>query len=95
MLTGETSPKAAAAALSACTEHVLITLGKDGSLFRTSQSVISVEAVAVPQVVDTTGAGDAFIAGFAAARSQGCLDEVCLQRGHQLAAEIIQQYGCR
>ncbi|MGL4405242.1 MAG: ribokinase [Notoacmeibacter sp.] len=50
---------------------VLMTLGSRGSLFHTSAQSIHIPARAFGAVIDTTGAGDAFLGGFASALSQG------------------------
>jgi sugar/nucleoside kinase (ribokinase family) len=46
-------------------------------------------------VVDTTGAGDLFAAGFLAARCRARPLERCLEAGAQAAAEIISHFGAR
>ena len=47
------------------------------------------------KVVDTTGAGDLFAAGFLFGQVRGEPLEKCLKRGAIAAAEIISQYGAR
>lgn len=49
----------------------LITLGSRGVLYHTHGTSILVPAVAPGPVIDTTGAGDAFVGGFSAALSLG------------------------
>lgn len=49
----------------------LITLGENGVLFSDGQRVAHVPAMAAGPVVETTGAGDAFNGGFAAALARG------------------------
>ncbi len=49
----------------------LITLGERGALYHTADRSVVVPAVAGGRVVDTTGAGDAFVGGFSAALSRG------------------------
>ena len=46
-------------------------------------------------MVDTTGAGDLFAAGFLAARAKGAGLERCLWTGALAAGEVIQHYGAR
>jgi ribokinase len=45
--------------------------------------------------LDTTGAGDAFAAGFLAARARDATPEVCLRDGHALAAAACRTTGGR
>ncbi|WP_204077794.1 carbohydrate kinase family protein [Planotetraspora phitsanulokensis] len=66
MLSGADTPEAAAhALLGEGLKGALITLGGQGSLVATSSGHTSVPALDVP-VVDTTGCGDAYCAGFVA-----------------------------
>jgi len=50
--------------------NIIITLGGNGALLATPQTVLSMPAPSVT-VVDTVAAGDAFIAGFAVALAEG------------------------
>ena len=52
-------------------KNVIITLGEEGSLLINRQEETLVPAFALSDVVDSTGAGDAFNAGFAAAIAEG------------------------
>ncbi|SIR29791.1 ribokinase [Rhizobium sp. RU20A] len=49
----------------------LITLGSRGALYHAADRSVLVPAIAPGPAIDTTGAGDAFIGGFAAALSRG------------------------
>jgi ribokinase len=51
--------------------NALITLGERGALLHNSKSSIEIPAFRVGPVVETTGAGDAFVGGFAAAMARG------------------------
>jgi fructokinase len=56
----------------------------------------TVEVAAVPTtVVDTTGAGDAYAAGFLAGLAKGLTLEDCGRLGGIAAAEVISHYGAR
>lgn len=54
-----------------------------------------VDAYPVSQVVDTTGAGDQYAAGFLAAYARGDALDICGQWGSACAAEVISHYGAR
>ncbi|KAF7280565.1 hypothetical protein GWI33_005764 [Rhynchophorus ferrugineus] len=48
----------------------------------------------VENVIDTTGAGDAFAGGFLAEFVKGSELDVCIQLGVKCASDIVQVYGC-
>lgn len=54
-----------------------------------------VYAASVSEVIDTTGAGDLFAAGFLAAYVEEQDIEACLKLGAIAAAEVISHYGAR
>jgi sugar/nucleoside kinase (ribokinase family) len=56
---------------------------------------VEVPATRVERIVDTTGAGDLFAAGFLAARCRGRPLKDCLETGSIAAAEIISHFGAR
>lgn len=57
--------------LSKGVKTALITLGSRGVLYHTATQSVHVPALSVGPVIDTTGAGDAFVGGFSAALSSG------------------------
>lgn len=65
-----TAEKAANILVSRGVKNVIITLGADGALLATNQYKIHIPAFKI-DVVDTTGAGDAFIGGFASELAAG------------------------
>jgi sugar/nucleoside kinase (ribokinase family) len=54
-----------------------------------------VPAEPIQRLVDTTGAGDLFAAGFLAGEVRGLGLEASLRLGAIAAAEVIQHYGAR
>lgn len=77
------------------TELAIITRGPAGSTIVTKDETIEIEAVPVKRVVDTTGAGDLYAAGFLHAYTQGKSLQECGELGSLLAARIICHVGAR
>jgi ribokinase len=93
-LSGMPDPKAAARALAAHAGEVVVKLGAQGALWTDGSEQLRAPAVDV-QVVDTTGAGDAFAAGLLAARLAGAGPADALGAGCALAAEAVARPGGR
>ncbi len=74
---------------------LVITRGAHGALGLEDGAGVEIPAAPVAQVVDTTGAGDLFAAGFLTARCRGHDLRKCLQTGATAAAEIISHFGAR
>ncbi|MGB8602799.1 MAG: sugar kinase [Rhizomicrobium sp.] len=74
--------------------EVVIKRGTDPTLVRMAgDAPIAVPTFAVKKVVDTTGAGDSFAAGYLAARLQGQKPEVAARSGNKLASIVVQHPG--
>ncbi len=58
-------------------------------------STYPVPKLATARMVDTNGAGDAFVGGFLAHHLRGGSMAVCVQAGHAAARNVIQQSGCK
>jgi ribokinase len=93
-LTSMPDPKASARALTAHAREVVVKLGPQGALWTDGSEQLRAPAVDV-QVVDTTGAGDAFAAGLLAARLAGAGPADALGAGCALAAEAVGRAGAR
>jgi ribokinase len=93
-LTGSADALTAARALTAHAREVVVTLGAAGALWTDGAAVERV-AAAPTEVVDTTGAGDAFTAGLLAARTAGADRRAALEAGAALAARAVQRPGAR
>ena len=76
-------------------ETLVLTRGADGALAVEDGERVDVPAVIVDKVVDTTGAGDLFAAGFISARCRGRDLRGCLEAGSLAAAEVISHFGAR
>mgnify|MGYP000085343688 CR=1 FL=1 len=74
---------------------VSVTLGKLGCYVTDGEKQHLVKAYPVDRVVDTTGAGDAFVAGFLYGVLSGRRLEDCGKLGNIAAAFCIREYGCR
>jgi sugar/nucleoside kinase (ribokinase family) len=71
----------------------VVTLAAEGSLALSAELRLHCPAEPVPQVVDTTGAGDAFAAGFLLEYCRSRQVAVSLARGARHAALAVQQVG--
>lgn len=85
-------------AISAVSEHVevaAITRGAQGAVVMSKGEKIEVAAQPVANVVDTTGAGDQFAAGFLYGFTQDMPLVRCAELGAIAAAEVISHVGAR
>lgn len=92
-LTGST-PDEALELISKYCEMAVVKLGKKGSLIKKCDKKVVVECNKV-NVVDTTGAGDMYAAGFLAGLINGFTLEQCGALGSCLAENVIQVMGAK
>lgn len=86
---------AAVATIQAECDLTVVTRGAAGSLVVSRDSVEAISAAPITDLVDTTGAGDLFAAGFLAGYARGADHATCAKLGALAAAEVIQHLGAR
>jgi len=72
-----------------------LTRGEQGSVIVTGGEMHEIAAIPVQKVVDTTGAGDQYAAGFLFGLARGRSLSHCGQLGSMAASEVISHYGPR
>lgn len=72
---------------------LITTLGDQGSVVKQGENEWRIPAAKVKAVVDPTGAGDAYRAGFVAGYLQGLALKVCGRMGAVCAAYTVEKYG--
>ena len=72
-----------------------ITLGEKGAIIINKDEEIQIKAKKIEKLVDTTGAGDLFAAGFLLGFINERDLEYCGNEGVYFASKIIQIYGAR
>jgi len=73
----------------------VVTRSEKGCLVIGPDGIEAVPAFPVKKVVDTTGAGDLFAAGFLSGLARGAEDRTCGRLGALAAGEVIQHLGAR
>jgi len=74
---------------------IIITRSDNGSIAILNNEIIDCESIKVEKILDLTGAGDLFAAGFLKEYLDKSNIKKCLQIGSKLAAQIIQKIGAR
>jgi sugar/nucleoside kinase (ribokinase family) len=85
----------AVAAVKDKVETLVVTRSEHGAVATRGGERAEVAAEPVREVVDTTGAGDLFAAGFLVGHTRGLRLQQSLKLGAIAAAEVIQHYGAR
>jgi sugar/nucleoside kinase (ribokinase family) len=94
-LTGEADFDSAVAAAAGRVPVLVVTRSEKGAVAVEGGDRVDVPAEPVAEIVDTTGAGDLFAAGFLTGLSQGRSNRDSLRMGAIAAAEVISHYGAR
>jgi sugar/nucleoside kinase (ribokinase family) len=85
----------ALAALRADVTAAVVTRSEKGCVVISPEGTEAVPAFPIERVVDTTGAGDLFAAGFLSGLARGADDRTCGRLGALAAAEVIGHLGAR
>ncbi len=95
LLGGTDDPELALTSVERCCPLVVMTRGPAGSTVFADGKRLEIEAAPVTHVVDTTGAGDLYAAGFLHGLVRGLDPETCGRLGAAAAAEVISHVGAR
>ena len=74
---------------------IIITRGEKGAVAIHNQEIVTIESSKNLKVVDLTGAGDLFAAGFLYGYINKLSINGCLEKGNTMASKVIQQIGAR
>ena len=74
---------------------LVITRGEKGAISINGTDVVEVEAKKNLNIVDLTGAGDLFAAGYLHGLINNFSQNECLKKGTEMSSKIIQQIGAR
>jgi sugar/nucleoside kinase (ribokinase family) len=94
-LAGEDEFEAAVAEIAPRVPILVVTRSERGAIALAGSERAEVSAEPIERLVDTTGAGDLFAAGFLAGQAKGRNLKDSLKLGAIAAAEVIQHYGAR
>ena len=74
---------------------IIITRSENGSVAILNNEITYCDSIKVEKILDLTGAGDLFAAGFLKENLDKSNIKKCLQTGSKLAAQVIQKIGAR
>jgi sugar/nucleoside kinase (ribokinase family) len=74
---------------------LIITRGKKGSIAIKNQEIVECQSKPDLKIVDLTGAGDLFAAGFLHGLINNYSTKECLEKGTEMSSKIIQKVGAR
>jgi len=94
VFTGETDPHKAVEILSRSVDIAVVKVGPRGCLVRNGDREVQVDAVPA-EVIDTTGAGDLYAAGFLYARLKEYDLETCARIGSLLGSRVVEVVGAK
>ena len=74
---------------------LIITRGEKGSIAIKNQEIIECQSKPNLKIIDLTGAGDLFAAGFLHGLINNTSTKECLEKGTEMSSKIIQKVGAR
>ncbi|MEO8286591.1 MAG: carbohydrate kinase family protein [Chloroflexota bacterium] len=95
LLTGENEPEAIAAGLLMLSPLVVLTLAEQGCIVATREETARYEAHPVESMLDATGGGDAFAAGFVVEYLRTRDLPTAARSANRLAASVVSRVGAR
>ena len=93
-ITGTDTPEKAIISLSRYFDYPVVKLDKDGCMYMQNGKINIVPAVKGIHCIDTTGAGDAFLAGFVYGLYHNVPIETAVLYGNRTGAASVTQMGC-
>ena len=76
-------------------KNFVVTRGEKGAIALNKGEIIECEAKKNLNIIDLTGAGDLFAAGFLHGHVNGLSPKECLEKGTEMSSKVIQQIGAR
>jgi sugar/nucleoside kinase (ribokinase family) len=95
LLSGKMTPGEIAANLLDISPMVVLKLGERGCIVATQEDTFKVDAAQVDRVVDVTGAGDAFAAGFVVEYLKSRDPRQAATAANMTAGEVVRRVGAR
>ena len=74
---------------------MIVTRGEKGAVAITGDEVVESDVQKNLKIVDLTGAGDLFAAGFLHGYIHKLSTRECLEKGTKMSSKVIQQFGAR
>ena len=75
--------------------NIVITRGEEGAISIKNNEISEINAKKNLKIIDLTGAGDLFAAGYLNGYINNLSEAKCLEEGNELSARVIQQIGAR
>ena len=76
-------------------KHLILTRGEKGAISINKGEIFEVDAKKNIKIIDLTGAGDLFAAGYLHGYINQFSPQECLEKGNEMSSKIIQKMGAR